>query len=374
MSKLLTLQVARGVAANLVVLQHIREFELRYAGTEFPNVVRYADLGVDVFFVLSGFIMVAIAGRNVGPLQFLWRRVARIYPTYWLATLIMLAVAIALPGMVHEHWQTIPLWRSFLLIAAEPRAPVVAVGWTLVHEVYFYAVFAVFLAFRIPILAGVAGWASIIFAVMIASPEYLMTSPVLRMATSPLTFEFMMGLVIGVLWLRFPTPKGLQAGRARITTLASLIALVLLIGIHYHFFGQQEAPFGDTNYLVTCRVLMFGTAIAVILYCLVVSESQASRRPPALLVALGDWSYSTYLTHFMVLSALGRAVLLIFPDHGLYATLILFVGGYLAVNLTGAAIYRFFEQPTLRRLHPLGPAIPIAPVRANPITGEAIQS
>ena len=92
------------MTGRLLGLQLLRgEFELKYAGTQLPTVVRYGDLGVDIFFVLSGFVMVAIAGRGVGPLNFLWRRFVRIYPTYWLATAIMIAMAVAVPGLVHEQ-------------------------------------------------------------------------------------------------------------------------------------------------------------------------------------------------------------------------------------------------------------------------------
>ncbi|MGO8924425.1 MAG: acyltransferase family protein [Xanthobacteraceae bacterium] len=372
MARLLTLQVVRGIAANLVVLQHLTEFEPRYAGAELPAIAHYGDLGVDVFFVLSGFVMVAIAGRNVSALQFLWRRAARIYPTYWLATLVILAVAVTVPGLVHEQLASIPLWRSFLLIAATPKQPVVSVGWTLVHEVYFYLVFAAILMFRIPILAGIAAWGGIIIIVTMLSPQYLVTSPVLEMATSPLTFEFMMGLVIGVLWLHGHTPRVLVTAGAAVP--AALVAmLVLLIAVHYHFFAQQTFPFGNTPYLVEVRVLMFGIPIALILYSLVAYERHFPRRLPALLVALGDWSYSVYLFHFMVLSALGRAVFLLFPEHSGYASVTLFVVGFSVVNLAGAAVYVLFERPTLRWLHRLGPTIPKASGPADLVTTESVR-
>lgn len=152
-TKLLSVQVARGVAANLVVLQHLWQFELKYAGTRLPFAVHYGDLGVDVFFVVSGFIMAAVAGRGIGALEFLWKRAARIYPTYWLAVLIMLGAAVALPGVVHENVGRVSLWRCFLLIP--PTKPqVITPAWSLVHEMYFYVIFAVFLVFRIPILIG----------------------------------------------------------------------------------------------------------------------------------------------------------------------------------------------------------------------------
>jgi exopolysaccharide production protein ExoZ len=378
MAKLLTLQMARGVAANLVVLQHLTEFEAKYAGTRLPGVLHYGDLGVDIFFVLSGFIMVAVAGRNVNALQFLWRRAVRIYPTYWLATLIMIAAAVSVPGLVHEQLASIPLWRSFLLIAAVPKQPVVSVGWTLVHEVYFYLVFATFLAFRIPYLLGTIVWAAVIIAVTVVLPhDVIKSSPVLEMATSPLTFEFMMGLVIGMLWIDWPAPRVLTNFGAAVPALFVLL-LLPVIGMHYHFFAYETAfgvfPFGDTRYLVAVRVLVFGIPIALILYSLAAYETRLSKRVPRLLVAIGDWSYSIYLFHFMVLSAIGRAVLWLFPEHGRYASVMLFVVGFLVVNLAGAIVHVLFERPTLKWLHRFGTAMPKPSEPIDPMKIEQIRA
>jgi exopolysaccharide production protein ExoZ len=345
--RLLGLQLLRGIAANLVVLQHLWEFELKYAGTQLPTVVRYGDLGVDIFFVLSGFVMVAIAGRGVGPLNFLWRRLVRIYPTYWLATAIMIALAVAVPGLVHEQLDKIPLWRSFLLIAASPEQPIVSVGWTLVHEMYFYVVFAAFIALRIPILIGVLIWTVLIVVTTAAWPDYVATSPILSMATSPLTFEFMMGLIIGLLWLQTQTPGVLLA------SVAGVAALLTSMIVNYRFLSHPPTLFSDS---IAVRVLLFGAPIALIVYALVAYERHHLWRPQKLLVAVGDWSYSIYLFHFMVLSALGRVVLQLFGDHGRVGSIVLFVGGFLLVNLVGAALYILFERPTLEWFHRLGPA------------------
>jgi peptidoglycan/LPS O-acetylase OafA/YrhL len=211
--------------------QHLNQFETRYASGPIPF-LQYGDIGADLFFVLSGFVMVAVAGRHVGPLQFLWRRATRIYPTYWLASLITLGIAAAFAGLVHQSFEQVSTWRSFLLIGDE-TPPVIFSGWTLVHEMYFYVIFAVILAFRAPPLAGA-------------------------------------------------------------------------------------------------------------------HEHRASSRPPAFLVAIGDWSYSIYLFHFMVLSAVARAVLLVFPDRGALESLILFIIGFAACNIAGAAVYFLFERPTLQ--------------------------
>jgi exopolysaccharide production protein ExoZ len=356
-SRLLGLQLLRGIAANLVVLQHLWEFELKYVGTRLPTVVRYGDLGVDIFFVLSGFVMVAIAGRGVGPLNFLWRRLVRIYPTYWLATGIMIAMAVAVPGLVHEQLDKIPLWRSLLLIAASPEQPIVSVGWTLVHEMYFYAVFAAFIALRIPILIGALIWTVFIVVTTAAWPDYVATSPILSMATSPLTFEFMMGLIIGVLWLQTQTPGVLLA------SVAGVAALLTSMIVNYRFFSHPPTLFSDS---IAVRVLLFGAPIALIVYALVAYERHYSWRPQKLLVAVGDWSYSIYLFHFMVLSALGRVVLRLLGDHGRVGSIVLFVGGFLLVNLVGAALYILFERPTLEWFHRLGPATQTANAEQAP--------
>ena len=81
MARLLTLQVTRGVAANLVVFSHLFIVQTRYTGGDIlPAFSFYGIAGVDIFFVLSGFIMVAVAGKSTGAIQFLWRRAVRIYP------------------------------------------------------------------------------------------------------------------------------------------------------------------------------------------------------------------------------------------------------------------------------------------------------
>lgn len=332
------LQVSRAVAANLVVLSHLDQFESRYAGGALSPFAPYSEIGVDLFFVLSGFIMVAVAGRNVGAFQFLWQRATRIYPTYWLATLVMLGVAAAMPGTVHESFEPISIWRSFLLVA-DTAAPVVNVGWTLVNEVYFYVVFAILLSLRIPPIIGITVWGIAIAAISVASPQYIAEFPVLQVATSPLTLEFMTGIVLGVIWLTGRTPLASIAG------IVGLISLIWAVPAHYYLIAKLE-PIHDSSQL--WRVFLFGLPFALILYALLAFERRASWRPPALLVAIGDWSYSTYLFHFMILSVVGRAVLVAFLDRGAAASIILFIIGFMAANVGGALVYWSFERPVLR--------------------------
>jgi peptidoglycan/LPS O-acetylase OafA/YrhL len=201
MARLQTLQVTRGVAANLVVLSHLSIIEAKYTGGQvLPAFSLYRIAGVDIFFVLSGFIMVVVAGKGIGAIQFVWRRAARIYPPYWVVSLVVLATSLIEPAWVNSSIQgPISLWRSFLLVPGS-TLPLLAVGWTLIHEVFFYLVFAIFLALRIPILTGLLGWGLVLLLLIIIGGDYVTSFPLGRVWTNPLTAEFITGAAIGVLY------------------------------------------------------------------------------------------------------------------------------------------------------------------------------
>lgn len=141
------IQVARAIAANLVLLSHLRAIETKY-GRGFvvlPDWAQWGACGVDLFFVVSGFIMATIAAREACR-TFIVSRLTRIFPPYWFYSGLVLVVSLAAPSMVNSSFGHPPsLWRSFLLIP-DTTFPLLAVGWTLTHELYFYAGFAVFLA------------------------------------------------------------------------------------------------------------------------------------------------------------------------------------------------------------------------------------
>jgi exopolysaccharide production protein ExoZ len=105
----------------------------------------------------------------------------------------------------------------------------------------------------------------------------------------------------------------------------------------------------NSVYLDAWRVMLFGMPAALIIYWLVALEQKTVQMPARLLVALGDWSYATYLTHVLVLSAIGRIIYaLALP--GAMSSAALIVVGFLAVNLVGAFVFRFFERPALALL------------------------
>jgi len=335
MARLSTLQVMRAVAVNLVILYHLTQFESVYAGKSIlPAFCVYGMSGVDIFFVLSGFIMVAVAGKDIGAIQFLWRRAIRIYPPYWLVTLIILEFSRVGAAAATD---TISLWRSFLLVP-DSGLPLLTVGWTLVHEVYFYLVFAALLALRIPISIGLLGWGLVVLIVAIVGGDYVTSFPIGRVWTHPLTAEFIMGAAIGVLYNHIKMPGAGYVGALGLATFACSI-----------LFLAPTLQLDKSVHLDAWRVVVFGIPAALIIYWLAAWEQKTPRMPPRLVIALGDWSYATYLTHVLVLSALGHIIRALALS-GAMSNLVLIVVGFLGANLVGALMFRFFERPMLEAL------------------------
>ena len=356
MSELRTIQAARAIAANLIVFSHLFFVEAKYTACNIlPAFTLYGIAGVDLFFVVSGFIMVAVAGRDRGAIEFLWRRATRIYPTYWLVSLAVLAIALIAPTLVNASIKApISLWRSFLLIP-DRTFPLLAVGWTLVYEMYFYLAFAIFLALRISTFAGLVAWGVLILVVNAAIPDQITTSPVLRVAASPLTAEFMMGAIVGILWRRGYARGALAVGAV------GLAAFMLSIVYTAPMLSLATSPNLDG-----WRVIIFGIPVALIVYALTgLEQLYPSGRPAQLLVALGDWSYATYLIHVMIISAIGRIIFAFAPGGGGGASFALIAIGLLAANAAGGGIHALFERPTLNWLRLFGARLKTEEIRAS---------
>jgi peptidoglycan/LPS O-acetylase OafA/YrhL len=209
---------------------------------------------------------------------------------------------------------------------------------------YFYLVFSIFLALRIPIFVGVTGWGVIRLVMGATIRDQVAVSPVLQVATSPLTAEFMMGAIVGILWTRRYVAGALSAG------VAGLVGLMLSI-----VYVAPMVSLATSPHLDSWRVVIFGVPSAMLVYAITGLERlRPSLRLAKLIVVLGDWSYSTYLSHVLVISAIGRMLFLFAPKGGVGASVALIATGLLAVNLVGAGVHILFERPVLSWLHEFG--------------------
>jgi exopolysaccharide production protein ExoZ len=141
-TQLLSIQYLRAIAAMSVLVTHTFQWPLHEMNM---YLLKTGRLGVEVFFVISGFIITTIAGDGpFNPRVFLGRRAHRIVPTYWAATFFIAALAIALPNQFRTTVPTIEgFLKSLLFIPSQdPKAPLLLLGWTLNFEVFFYLMFA----------------------------------------------------------------------------------------------------------------------------------------------------------------------------------------------------------------------------------------
>ena len=199
------LQGLRAIAAWLVVADHavldMTHGDLSNPATAFAWAM--GTIGVDVFFVISGFIMVHISWGNFGQpgaaADFLRKRIVRIVPLYWLATL----AAFAFHKVSATHGANAgfsELLRSALFIPYRDEdggwTPILPQGWTLDYEMFFYAIFAATIAFSRRVAVALT-----VGALLIATVAGSFFPPgVLAHLGSPIVLWFVLGIGLAVLW------------------------------------------------------------------------------------------------------------------------------------------------------------------------------
>ncbi|TIV73797.1 MAG: acyltransferase, partial [Mesorhizobium sp.] len=142
MTSIHSIQYLRGLAACAVVCFHVSE--------QFGGPFDVGAAGVDVFFVISGFIMwVTTAGRPANPWRFMGRRITRIAPLYWIVTLLTAMGILMKPQFFYDHFFSVANFVGSLfflpVLQEDALHPIVVQGWTLCYEMMFYLVFTLVL-------------------------------------------------------------------------------------------------------------------------------------------------------------------------------------------------------------------------------------
>lgn len=343
MERLFALQGLRGLAVLGVVLFHMTSVEARYSGGDrlLPGFLDFFQLGVDLFFVISGFVMVIVSrGRfqdSVQAQRFVFNRVSRIYPTYWLYFFITLAVYLVQPGMVNSGHGDSNLLRSFLLLPSD-KVLLVMVAWSLVFELWFYLVFSGFLPWRERWLPGLlAVWALLllVFNTLQSWQDY---SPLVQIIVHPYALEFIGGAALALL---FHSP---YSARIPDRTVWALLWLTTLVGMPLIGFFQLFEGHG------LARMLVVGVTFGGLVLSLALLERRGRVRISPALVAVGDMSYTLYLSHLLVLGVIGRVWTWLGPWPGSYLDNLVFAVLMMAAVLVyGWVGYRLFEKPVLDR-------------------------
>ena len=285
---LLNIQVLRFLAASAILLSHTADL-LIPKQSWFWAVPWTA--GVDVFFVISGFIMAHLTrnqfGRNGASRQFLLRRLARIVPAYWFFTLLLAVIILASGGRIRNSVASLDVMLSSIFFIPWPRIdgklnPLLAQGWSLNFEMIFYMAFSAALIFRSGRLYLVAGM------VLLASSHWLVPESwfALKFWTRPIILEFVIGIGLAHIHAR-----GIRMG-----WLSAVTCLLLSVAIFKLAPAAQ-----DNDYL---RLIKIGIPAALFAAVFILSREPTGAGPMRkLLLFGGDASYAIYLSHTLTMAA-----------------------------------------------------------------------
>ncbi|WP_186296956.1 acyltransferase family protein [Cupriavidus campinensis] len=292
--KLDNIQALRGIAALIVLLAHLGGLGGLYPFLpKFP--AGWGVFGVDVFFVISGFIMFYVTRSTWGQgARFMLSRAARIYPLWWVCLLLEAPWMLGyLSGKTDEYFAYAA--KSFFLFPALSPSfklyPPLVPGWTLIYEVFFYFVFAATMLtprrfVSLKILA--------VFLCALAVGSVLPEKSALKLFFSnPIYLEFLFGIASAELFLAGRLSKRIAVGAALTGVLS-----VLIISL-----GPKLTPVQFESF----RFVWFGipaTCVVLVALWLEVEGFQAGRW----LTRLGDASYSIYLTHELPLASIPAAL------------------------------------------------------------------
>jgi exopolysaccharide production protein ExoZ len=280
------IQILRGIAAALVVIHHSLEESLAIAPHIAPDwLIRLGAAGVDIFFVISGFIIYSVTygrePRNPEPAPvFLTKRFIRIFPLYW--TCLLVTLALWASGYFYRslHIDATILGSSVFLLPS--KTMILGVAWTLVYEMYFYYLFALTLFIRNALISILATIGLICTALLLS--KLLPMGAFREFLSNPIAVEFCFGLLLsyvihskalGGAWLRYLWVPGM---------------LLMAAGAA---FARHS---GTAGLDASVRFLAWGLPALLVTVSFIKMDFVKSL-PTRMVLPIGDASYSIYLTH-----------------------------------------------------------------------------
>jgi exopolysaccharide production protein ExoZ len=297
------IQAFRGVAALMVVLYHGSRFISPY-GTGVGDLLFGAagSMGVVLFFIVSGFIMVHTTARSDGSVryvaQFLIKRFSRVWPVYAVASVTFVLVVLNGTDFLHGQGHIRQLLCTLLFvptgdgISPDFGFPVPSVGWSLNYEMYFYTVFALSMLFGRARWLVLATWLCVTLLLvpylhggvtLDTYTDYGFRHAYLKLMTSPIVWQFAAGVVIGLIY-RSPV------------AIRDRAALNLLMFLSVSFVAWQYM----SRFRLGHGVAEWGLSLIPAMLVFVLASKRFALLTPVALTYLGDISFSLYLWHPLV--------------------------------------------------------------------------
>lgn len=332
--EILTIQYLRAIAVLLVVYVHSLE---QFPWLKMIFNTSIGNAGVDLFFVISGFIMVySTHNKNINGLHFFWHRILRVVPLYWFFTISLVVLAFLIPEVLESvELKTSHVLSSLFFIPASSPVypdrfwPVLIPGWTLNYEMAFYALFAISLVFKDKYRLI---FLTIIMFGLVALGFQLNSKSVFSFYSDMIIIEFLVGVVLGYLFVNGKLPKNTFLG-----VVIAIVGVLYFMSIH---------SFTSTNRFFDAGI----TASFIVLGALLIDHSKKAEI--SWLHLLGNASYSIYLSHIFALGLYRfiRESMGFVYDQNIFNGVLLVLVAIALSALVGVAVYRLIELPINQKL------------------------
>lgn len=323
---LISIQFLRGIAALMVVITHASHKGNQY-NINFFEGYHIGGSGVDLFFIISGFIMCYTThNKDISAYQFIKNRVQRIIPLYWLLSSLALIAYLIYPSLVNSSGGKTDVLASFFLIPSENKF-LIQNGWTLSYEFYYYFIFALFIFITSTNFYRYSSISFMILFLVTIGFIYKPSTPFLSFLTNNLLFEFLLGILA---FFIFKNNK-LSYGYGLLSFLTGVF-LLIFININGDFNLSRSLVYGIPMFFVFIGFVSFESIL-----------SQLKNPFFNSLGYLGDSSYSLYLAHpfflsptALILNKLGISNMYIFSSSLILGSIIF-----------GYCTYLYIEKPLL---------------------------
>ena len=320
---ILSIQFIRFIAALFIVLMH--------SILEYENTFRVGDFGVDIFFILSGFIISYITETDRH--NFITKRLIRIVPIYWLFIFIISFFIFMFPELFRTiNWDPQHILKSLFFLPgteAQGYLPIIKLGWTLNLEMMFYVLFFLSMKFSHKHRELITS-SLIILIILILQNLKLDGTHAINFYSSPITIEFIYGMLLAKIWHQHKFEFSLKA----CVGLASVCIALLILFNNYINAGEY-------------RFIFYGLPSLILVISFLSVEyrfTNLNTRLQKLILWFGEMSYPLYLIHIFLVGLISR---IIFSEIELWALFPLALASSLLLSNIVSTI---FDRPIRRFL------------------------
>lgn len=343
--KLQIIQILRGFAALLVVFAHAIDFSSQHDSNQIPFILKYGYLenfgaiGVDLFFIISGFVMTLSITRfngRQGARQFILLRLARLAPLYWLFTIFIFELLIYGSGLTYDLLNR--LFNALIFIPVFEKnytMPLLDVGWTLSFEFTYYVILCASILNKKPIIIS----SFFILVMVILGVIFKSNVFIVNWFSNPIFLEFLLGSFAYTIYTRFNSVTN-----KKIILIGFIFSLFCFIFQLAFGFGEISESKNIVNSSLSWERFLIWGIPAFLFFIYIVDKYKIINKSflSIFLITLGDASYSIYLTHTLAFNLINK--ILDFSGFTMNPGFFMLV---LVVTSTiiGFVVYKILEQP-----------------------------